>query len=185
MATPSKLLALGTRLPRVSLENAADGAVVDVDELSADKRGTLVLFVCNHCPYVVHIRRELVRAAHEAMDQGFAVVAINSNDEVAYPQDGPSEMAKLARQEGWRFPFLFDRSQDVARAFQAACTPEIYLFDRERKLAYHGQFDDSRPSNGKPVTGKDLRAALEAVASGKAPPDAQTQTIGCNIKWKG
>jgi thiol-disulfide isomerase/thioredoxin len=185
MATPSKLLPLGTRLPQVRLENAVDGAEVDVDQLSAQKRGTVVLFVCNHCPYVVHIRRELVRAAHEALDQGFAVVAINSNDENAYPQDGPSEMAKLARQEGWRFPFLFDRSQDVARAFQAACTPEIYLFDNQRKLAYHGQFDDSRPSNGKPVTGRDLRAALEAVAAGKAPPEPQMQTIGCNIKWKG
>jgi hypothetical protein len=168
----------------VRLENAVDGAPVDVDELAGDKRGTLVLFVCNHCPYVVHIRQELVRAAHEALDQGFAVVAINSNDEEAYPQDGPAAMAKLARQEGWRFPFLFDRSQHVARAFQAACTPEMYLFDKDRRLAYHGQFDDSRPSNGKPVTGRDLRAALEAVASGKGPSEAQTQTIGCNIKWK-
>jgi hypothetical protein len=184
MATPSNTLPLGTKLPPVRLTDAASGAQVDLDELSARKLGTLVLFVCNHCPYVVHIRQELVRAAHDAMDKGFAVVAINANDERTYPQDGPQAMARLVREEGWRFPFLFDETQDVARAFDAACTPEIYLFDRDRKLVYHGQFDDSRPSNGKPVTGKDLRAAVEAVVAGREPLEKQTQAIGCNIKWK-
>jgi hypothetical protein len=178
------MLPIGTPLPSVQLVNAIDGAEVDVGRLAEGARGTLVLFICNHCPYVVHIRRELVRVAHEAQDRGFAVVAINSNDANAYPQDAPPAMATLARGEGWRFPFLFDETQDVARAFQAACTPDIYLFDGEKKLAYRGQFDDSRPANGKPVTGSDLRAAIEAVAAGKAPAEKQTASIGCNIKWK-
>jgi len=182
--TPSTMLPLGTALPPVRLTNAVDGTVVDVGPLSAGKRGTLVLFICNHCPFVVHVRSELVRVAHEAIDRGFAVVAINSNDADAYPQDGPAAMARLAREEGWRFPFLFDETQDVARAFRAACTPDIFLFDGEGKLAYRGQLDDSRPSNGKPVTGRDLRAALDAVASGRAPAADQKPAIGCNIKWR-
>ncbi len=183
-STPSKMLPLGTPLPPVRLVNAVDGALVDLDILAQGKRGTLVLFVCNHCPYVVHIRKELVQVAHEALDRGFAAVAINSNDVKAYPEDGPPAMQALAREEGWRFPFLFDETQDVARAFQAACTPDIYLYDGNRKLAYRGQFDDSRPSSGKPVTGKDLRAAIEGVAAGRQPSEAQTPSIGCNIKWK-
>jgi hypothetical protein len=183
-STPSKMLPLGTPLPSVQLENAVDGARVDLDALASGKRGTLVLFICNHCPYVIHIRQELVRVAHEALTRGFAVVAINSNDAKSYPQDGPAAMAELAREEEWRFPFLFDETQDVARAFHAACTPDIYLFDGGRKLVYRGQFDDSRPANGKPVTGKDLRAALDAVAAARIPPEDQTPSIGCNIKWK-
>lgn len=178
------MLPLGTPLPSIELENAVDGARVNVDELAAGKRGTLVLFICNHCPFVVHIRQELVRVAHEALAREFAVIAVNSNDVEAYPQDGPAAMATLARDEQWRFPFLLDESQDVARAFHAACTPDIYLFDAGKKLAYRGQFDDSRPKNGKPVTGRDLRAALEVVAAGGLPSDAQTPSIGCNIKWK-
>jgi hypothetical protein len=126
---------------------------------------------------------ELVRVAHDAIDRGVAVVAINSNDRAAYPQDGPEAMARLARDEKWRFPFLFDASQDVARAFRAECTPDLYLFDGDRKLAYRGQFDDSRPSNGKPVTGRDLRAAIEAVLSGNKPLTDQKPSVGCNIKW--
>jgi hypothetical protein len=178
------MLPLATPLPSARLVNAVDGSEVDLDRLAEGARGTLVFFICNHCPYVVHIRRELVRVAHEAQQRGFAVAAINSNDAKAYPQDAPPAMATLARGEGWRFPFLFDETQDVARAFQAACTPEVYLFDREKKLAYRGQFDDSRPANGKPVTGKDVRAALDAVEAGKAPAEGQTPSIGCNIKWK-
>jgi len=178
------MLPLGTPRPAVRLTNAVDGAQVDVAALAEGKRGTLVAFICNHCPFVVHIRRELVRVAHEALDQGLAVVAINSNDAGSHPEDGPDAMAKLARSEHWRFPFLFDESQDVARAFQAACTPDLYLFDAHGKLAYRGQFDDSRPSNGKPVTGKDLRAAIEAVAAGRAPASDQRASVGCNIKWK-
>jgi Redoxin len=183
MATPSSMLPLGTVLPVVRLIDAVSNAEVDVATLAAGKRGVLVAFICNHCPYVVHLRKELVRVAHEALDRGVAAVAINANDRDAYPQDGPEAMARLARDEAWRFPFLFDASQDVARAFRAECTPDLYLFDGDRKLAYRGQFDDSRPSNGKPVTGRDLRAALDAVLAGKKPSADQKPSVGCNIKW--
>jgi hypothetical protein len=155
-----------------------------VSALAKGKRGTLVMFICNHCPFVVHVRAGLVAAAHDALDQGLAVVAINSNDQLTYPQDGPEAMAKLARAEKWRFPFLFDETQDVARAFDAQCTPDLYLFDGKGTLAYRGQFDDSRPNNGKPVTGHDLRAAIEAVAAGRAPSEDQKPSVGCSIKWR-
>jgi thiol-disulfide isomerase/thioredoxin len=178
------VLPLGTPLPSVNLVDAVTSARVDLAALAAGKRGALVMFMCNHCPYVVHIRRQLVAAAHEALDLGLAVVAINSNSVDSHPQDGPSYMAELARNERWRFPFLFDESQDVARAFRAACTPDLYVFDAAGKLVYHGQFDDSRPSSGKPVTGRDLRAAVAAVAAGTAPPPDQRASIGCSIKWK-
>ncbi len=183
MATPSSMLPLGTSLPSVRLTDVVTQAPVDVATLAEGRRGVLVAFVCNHCPYVVHLRKELVRVAHEAIDRGFAVIAINSNDAVAYPEDGPEAMARLAKDETWRFPFLFDASQDVARAFRAECTPDLFLFDADRKLVYRGQFDDSRPSNGKPVTGRDLRAALDAVLSGKKPLADQKPSVGCNIKW--
>ena len=181
--TRSSTLPLETPFPHVRLENAVDGEWVDMTQLSAGKRGTLIMFVCNHCPFVVHIRQELVRAAHEALDRGMAVAAINSNDLASYPQDGPVAMKRLAKEERWRFPFLFDSTQDVARAFRAACSPDLYVFDASQRLAYHGQFDDSRPSNGKPVTGRDLRSALEAVASGRKPAEKQESSIGCSIKW--
>jgi hypothetical protein len=182
--TLSNTLPLGTPIPLIRLVDAVDGTRVDVGELSADKCGTLVIFLCNHCPFVVHIRRELTRVAHEALDRGFAVLAINSNDHERYPQDGPDAMRHLAKEEKWRFPFLFDESQDIARAFRAQCTPDLYLFDRSHKLAYRGQFDDSRPSNGKPVTGRDLRSALDAVASGQPPSADQKPGVGCSIKWR-
>ena len=184
MATPSAQLPLGTPMPSARLVDAVTGHEVDVAARAAEKCGTLVYFICNHCPYVVHVRAELVRVAHEALDRGFAVVAINANDPASHPQDGPDAMKRLAVEEQWRFPFLFDATQDVARAFGAECTPDLYLFDASGRLAYHGQLDDSRPSNGKPVTGRDLRAALEAVATGHAPAAQQTQSIGCNIKWR-
>lgn len=181
--TSSTDLPLGAPLPAVRLSSAVDGATVDLGALSAGKRGTLVMFLCNHCPFVVHVRRELARVANDAVDRGFAVAAINSNDAESYPQDGPDAMASLARAEGWRFPFLFDATQEVARAFHAECTPDLYLFDGRGRLAYHGQLDDSRPANGKPVTGRDLRAAIDAVASGKAPSADQAPCVGCSIKW--
>jgi thiol-disulfide isomerase/thioredoxin len=185
MATSSSTaLALGAPLPTVRLPDAVSGSAVDLAVLSAGKHGVLVLFICNHCPYVVHVRQELVRVAHEAIDRRVAVVAVNSNDAVSYPQDGPAAMARLARDEKWRFPFLFDETQDVARAFDAQCTPDLFLFDANQKLAYHGQLDDSRPSNGKPVTGRDLSAAIDAVVAGKPVPGRQTASIGCGIKWR-
>jgi len=184
MATPSRMLALGTPLPAARLTNVVDGATVDLTALAEGKRGTLVAFICNHCPYVVHLRKELVAAAHDAQSRGFAAVAINSNDAGDYPQDGPEPMARLAKAEKWGFPFLFDASQDVARAFGAECTPDLFLFDAAGRLAYRGQFDESRPSNGKPVTGRDLRAAIDAVAAGKAPASKQAPSVGCSIKWR-
>jgi hypothetical protein len=188
MATPSSMLPLGSPLPPIQLMDAVTGKQVDVAALAAKKRGTLLLFLCNHCPFVVHIRSELIRAAHEALDRGLAVVAINSNDVTTYPQDGPNAMASLAREEHWRFPFLFDDTQEVARAMRAECTPDIYLFDGQDvgagKLVYRGQFDDSRPANGKPVTGRDLRSAIEAVAAGQVPSNDQKPSVGCSIKWR-
>ena len=184
MSESSAMLPLGTPLPLIRLPNAVDGITVDVSAQAAGKRGTLVMFLCNHCPYVVHVRQELVRVAHEALDKGLSVAAINSNDQRTYPQDGPDAMARLAREEHWRFPFLFDETQDVARSLKAQCTPDLYLFDAQGKLAYRGQFDDSRPSNGKPVTGRDLRAAIDAVASARSPATEQKPAVGCSIKWR-
>jgi hypothetical protein len=180
-STPSSMLPLGTLLPSIRLQNALDGGLVEV---SGGERGTLVMFICNHCPFVIHIRAELVLASHAALELGLAVVAINSNDSEAYPQDGPAAMAALAGREQWRFPFLFDETQAVARAFDAQCTPDFYVFDATRELAYRGQFDDSRPSNGKPVTGIDLRRAVEAIAAGRAPASEQRPSVGCSIKWR-
>lgn len=179
--TPSTMVALGTAMPAFQLPDVVRGRDVTSDDLAG--RGFLVMFVCNHCPYVVHIRSELVKVAHEALDAGLAVVAINSNSEQTHAQDGPAAMRALAQSEGWRFPFLFDASQDVARAFDAACTPDLYVFDAGRRLAYRGQFDDARPGNGAPVSGRDLRAAIAAVAAGAAPSPDQKPSLGCNIKW--
>jgi hypothetical protein len=182
--TPSTMLPLGTPLPPVRLADAVTGREVDVAAGARGKKGLLVGFICNHCPYVVHVRGALVREAHRALDLGLAVAMINANDEAAYPQDGPAAMAELARREGWRFPFLFDATQEVARSFRAACTPDLYLFDAGLKLAYRGQLDDSRPGNGRPVTGRDLAAAIDAVAAGRSPAPEQRPSVGCNIKWK-
>ena len=182
-ATPSSMLALGTPLPEFSLVDAVTNSVVNTRAIGKCD-GFLIMFICNHCPFVVHIRQELVKVAHEALDMNMRVVAINSNSIDSHPQDGPQHMKALAQSEGWRFPFVYDSTQEVAKAYMAACTPDIYLFDRERKLAYRGQFDDSRPSNGKPVTGSDLRAALTAMAGGLPVPAEQKPSIGCNIKWK-
>ncbi len=182
--TPSTMLPLGTSLPPLRLADAVSGRLVDAAEQARGKKGLLVAFICNHCPYVQHIRAELVKVAHQALDQGFAVVAVNSNDAASHPQDGPPHMKELALAERWRFAFVFDETQDVARAFQAACTPDLFLFDAELRLAYRGQFDDSRPSLPTPVTGASLRAALAAVAEGRAPSPEQTASLGCNIKWR-
>jgi thiol-disulfide isomerase/thioredoxin len=182
MATPSTMLPLGTTLPAFDLLNPVTGATVSSASL-AGPAGVLVAFICNHCPYVVHVRQQLVAVAHAALEEGFSVVAINSNSIITHPEDGPGPMTVLATGEQWRFPFLYDETQAVAKAFRAACTPDLYLFDARRELAYRGQFDDSRPGNGRPVTGKDLRDALAAVKAGKAPSKEQKASIGCGIKW--
>lgn len=169
-------------MPEFSLEDAVSGQVISTRELQAG-RGFLIMFICNHCPFVIHIRSELIAVAHEALALEIQVVAINSNSIVSHPQDGPHAMRTLAQSEGWRFPFVFDATQSVAKEFGAACTPDIFLFGKSRKLEYRGQFDDSRPSNGKPVTGSDLRNSIHAVANGLPVPGAQKPSIGCSIKW--
>jgi peroxiredoxin len=177
------MLPLGTKAPAFSLPDT-DGRTVSSDSF-AGAPALLVLFICNHCPFVKHIRHELARLGSDYAGRGAAIVAINSNDASKYPDDSPANMAREKREVGYGFPYLFDAKQEVAKAYRAACTPDIYLFDRDRRLVYRGQLDDSRPGNGRPVTGKDLRAALDLVLAGKAvPAEGQTPSVGCNIKWK-
>jgi peroxiredoxin len=181
-ATASNMLALGTTAPPFSLPDT-DGRKVSL----ADARGAkahLLMFICNHCPFVKHVRPELARLGRDYQDRGVAIVAISSNDVEAYPDDSPANMKKEIEQAGYVFPYLFDETQQVARAYHAACTPDFFLFDAERRLVYRGQLDDSRPGNNVPVTGRDLRAALDAVLDGKAVSPEQKPSLGCNIKWK-
>ncbi len=180
--TPSTMLPLGTNAPEFRLPDT-EGQTVSLDDFPAAP-ATLVIFLCNHCPYVKHVRHELAKLAREYMDRGVAVVGISSNDAEAYPDDRPELMAKEKAEVGYPFPYLYDESQEVARAYQAACTPDFYVFDRDRKLVYRGQLDASRPGNDIPVTGQDLRAALDAVLDGRPVSDPQRPSIGCNIKWK-
>jgi len=181
--TPSTMLPLGTALPDFSLVDAASGSGVSADDL-ADRSALLVMFICNHCPFVKHVVGELGRLAEDYLPGGVGIVAINSNDVDAYPQDGPEHMRRLVEREGWEFPFLLDETQGVAKRFGAACTPDFFLFDADRRLAYRGQLDDSRPGGARPVTGRDLRAALEAVLAGQPVTEDQKPSIGCNIKWR-
>jgi peroxiredoxin len=180
--TPSTMLPLNTKLPAFSLPDL-DGRVVSSEQF-ATAPGLLVAFICTHCPYVKHIKSEFARFAREYRGRGLAVVAVASNDASTHPDDGPAGLAKDAREHGYDFPYLYDESQAVAKAFKAACTPDLFLFDRNGQLVYRGQFDDSRPGNGKPVTGADLRAAADAVLAGRPVPADQKASIGCNIKWK-
>lgn len=180
--TASTMLELGTSAPDFSLPNV-DGSTVSLSDVSG-KAGLLVAFICNHCPFVVHIRDEFAKFANEYQEKGIAVVAISSNDVENYPQDSPEKMKEEADAHGYTFPYLYDGDQSVAQAYKAACTPDLFLFDGDTKLVYRGQFDGSRPGNGVPVTGKDLRAACDAVLSGAAIPEPQIPSIGCNIKWK-
>jgi len=176
------MLPLGTPAPDFRLPDPAGRRVARDD--FADAPALLVAFLCNHCPYVKHVQAGFAAFAKEYAERGLAIVAINSNDFAAYPEDAPPRMAEEAARAGYVFPYLIDETQEVAKAFRAACTPEFYLFDRERRLAYRGQFDDSRPGNGIPVTGRDLRAAADAVLAGRAPDADQRPSVGCNIKWK-
>ncbi len=179
---PSQMLALGTKAPDFSLVDAASGRRITLGDF-AGKPALLVMFICNHCPFVVHVRGEFGRIEKDFVGRGLAIVAINSNDEKAHPDDGPPHMKELAAQMGWGFPFLFDPTQGVAKAYTAACTPDLYLFDAARKLVYRGQLDESRPGNDRPVNGKDLRTAIEAVLAGRPVPADQKPSAGCNIKW--
>ena len=183
MAKQSRMLALGTKAPAFRLPDAATGKTVALEDFAA-ARALLVAFVCNHCPYVKHVLDGFVGFAREYASKGLATVAISSNDVETYPQDAPAQMASLARSRQFNFPYLYDESQTVARDYEAACTPDFFLYDAQGKLVYRGQLDDSRPGNGIPVTGKDLRAALDALIAGKPVSVEQRPSIGCNIKWK-
>lgn len=182
-ATPSTMLALGTEIPNFTLRNSVDERMVSPADFR-DRRALLVMFICNHCPFVRHVKHELARLAQTYLPQGVGFLAINSNDVGAYPQDGPEHMRALALEEGWEFPFVLDETQEVAKAFNAACTPDFFLFDGNHRLVYRGQLDDSRPGNDIPVDGRDLRAALDAVLADKPIPSDQHPSVGCNIKWK-
>jgi len=183
VATPSTMLPLGTPIPEFALENAVDGHTVGSSDLRGSA-GTVVMFICNHCPFVKHVMEEIGYLANDYGSHGIAFAAINSNDVKQYPDDAPMLMKELAESQGWEFPFLFDESQDVAKAFKAACTPDFFVFDEEQKLVYRGQLDDSRPEGEVPVTGNDLRAALDALLAGQPVPEDQKPSLGCNIKWK-
>lgn len=180
--TPSVMRELGFKAPGFTLPNV-DGKTVSLDDFK-DAPALLVMFICNHCPFVVHVREKLAELARDYIGRRVAVVGINSNDVRTHPDDSPENMARDAKRFGYAFPYLFDESQETAKAYGAACTPDFFLFDRDRKLVYRGQMDGSRPGNDVPVTGKDLRAALDAVLSGKPVTDDQRPSTGCNIKWK-
>jgi peroxiredoxin len=180
--TPSTMVPLGTTAPDFSLLDITGKTVCLAD--FADAPALLVAFLCNHCPYVKHIQRGFADFAREYQAKGLAVVAINSNDVRHYPEDRPARMVEEAKRAGYTFPYLFDETQAVAKAYRAACTPDFFLFDRQRRLVYRGQFDASRPGNGVPVTGNDLRRAADAVLSGQPVPPDQKPSLGCNIKWK-
>jgi len=196
--TESTMVQLGTIAPAFELVDVISGKAMSRDDvfsagIDANKRGLLVMFVCPHCPYVKHLEAELGRIGRDYFGENgegpIGIAAIMSNDTVEYPQDGPEEMKDQAARNGWSFPYLLDESQEIARAYEAACTPDFFLFDGEMKLVYRGQLDESRPRRGDfgndvPVTGKDLRGALDAVVAGKRPDTNQRSSIGCNIKWR-
>ena len=183
MAMTSTMLPIGTTAPPFDLLDVVTGQRYSLDSF-ATRIGLLVMFICRHCPYVVHVERELAKLGQDYQDTNLGIIAISSNDPITYPDDAPPRLREMAVRLGFTFPFCHDETQDVAKAYRAACTPEFYLFDRDRRLAYHGQLDDSRPGNNKPVTGRDLRAAIQAVLTGKPVEGNQRPSIGCSIKWK-
>lgn len=180
--TPSTMLPLGTTAPDFRLPDT-NGKLVSLGEFTGSP-ALLVMFICNHCPFVKHIRSELANIGRDYSARGVGIIAISSNDATNYPDDSPAKMVEEWRAAGYNFPYLYDESQAVAHAYRAACTPDFFLFDRNHRLVYRGQLDDSRPGNGVPVTGKDLRSALDALVNGKPVAAAQTPSLGCNIKWK-
>lgn len=181
--TPSTMSPLGTKAPEFELPDT-EGEAVSLDDFE-EARALLVVFMCNHCPYVKNLKEELAEFAREYSDRGLAVVGINSNDPEQYPDDSPERMREEKEEFGYPFPYLFDETQEVAKAYGAACTPDFFLFDADRRLAYRGQFDDSRPGNDVPVTGEDLREAADRVLAGETVPgEEQRPSVGCNIKWR-
>ncbi len=181
--TSSNMMPLGTKAPNFTLVDAKDGQQKSLTNLSGDV-GTLVMFICNHCPFVIHINEQLVKLANDYVSEGISCIAISSNDAKNYPQDGPDIMQQHAKDNHYPFPYLYDETQDVAKAYDAACTPDFFLFDDELTLVYAGQLDNSRPGNGKLVTGNDLRAAIDALVNNQSVNTLQKPSMGCNIKWK-
>ncbi|WP_205878046.1 thioredoxin family protein [Mycobacterium camsae] len=182
MAIESTMLELGTPAPAFALPEPATGATVSLDDLTGP--ALVVTFICNHCPYVQHVAAGLAELGRDLIDKGVPMVAISSNDVTTYPQDGPDQMVAEAQRQGWTFPYLYDESQNVAREFSAACTPDTFVFDGDRRLVYRGQLDDSRPKNDLPVTAADVRAAVAAVLAGRPVEPNQRPSIGCGIKWR-
>jgi len=182
--TPSTMPELGSLAPDFNLPDVVSGGTVSRDGALGPK-GLLVMFICRHCPYVKHVQEELARLGHDYSGRGIGLVAISANDAAAHPEDAPDRLREQAEELGFNFPYAYDETQEVARAYGAACTPDFFLYDRERRLVYRGQLDDSRPRNDRPVTGRDLRGALDALIMGKEIARQQQPSIGCNIKWKG
>ncbi len=182
--TESNMLPLGTTAPDFQLPDTVSGKHFSFDDIAAGKTATVIMFLCNHCPYVIHVNPEIVRIARDYQTKGVGFAGISSNDVEHYPDDAPGKMKDTALACGYSFPYLYDESQEVARAYDAACTPDFYVFDRDRRLVYRGRLDGARPKNDTPLTGADLRAALDAVLAGKPVPDPQYPSGGCNIKWK-
>lgn len=183
MAVQSTMLPLGTSAPGFDLIDTVGGGRLTLADVSGPK-ALVVIFVCNHCPYVKHVQSGLAEFGRDYADEDVAIVAISSNDADAYPDDGPERLGEVAREVGYGFPVLFDESQEVAKAYTAACTPDFFVFGPDRTLAYRGRFDESRPGSGRPVTGADLRAAVDAVLSGRPVASEQIPSMGCSIKWK-
>ena len=181
--TASTMLPLGTKAPDFQLSDVVSGKTISLDTF-ADKKALLVMFICRHCPFVKHVQAQLAQIGKDYADADVGIVAISANDAVNYPNDAPDKLKEMAQQLGFTFPFCYDESQETAKAYTAACTPDFFLFDADRQLVYRGQLDDSRPSNDKPVTGKDLRAAVDAVLASQPVNPNQKPSIGCNIKWK-
>jgi peroxiredoxin len=177
------MLALGTPAPDFRMLDVVSGSTISLDTF-AGKKALLVMFICRHCPFVVHVKNELVRLGNDYEGKAVGIVAVSSNDADVYPDDAPASLKEMALELGFRFPFCHDETQQVAKAYSAACTPDFFLFDEQRKLVYRGQLDGSRPGNSVPVTGRDLRAAIDAVLAGRSVDSKQTPSIGCNIKWK-
>lgn len=181
--TPSNMLPLGTKAPDFTLMDTITKDVYSLQQLKGEK-GTVIMFICNHCPYVKYVNEELVRICNDYRVTGFSFVAISSNDATKYPEDGPKAMYRHAQKEGYNFPYLYDETQEVAKAYDAACTPDFYLFDSELKLVYRGQLDNSRPGNSIPLNGRDLREAMDNILNNHPQRKDQKPSMGCNIKWK-
>lgn len=182
-ATPSAMKELGTKAPEFELFDTVSDKIKSLEELKSN-RATVIMFICNHCPYVIHINEGLVKTANDYIAKGVSFIAISANDVENYPEDSPEKMKLIAEEYHYPFPYLYDETQEIAKNYDAQCTPDIFVYDENMKLVYRGQFDSSRPKNNEPVTGKDLRDALDAILAGKEVGQNQIPSIGCNIKWK-